>query len=56
MKINAIEIISIIGERTASALEIINTELLQALGVKLFFFNFRIINLARSKIVVLNGV
>lgn len=55
MKINAMVIISIIGQRRASTLEIINTGLHLISGVKLSFF-FEIISLARSKVVVLNHV
>lgn len=55
MNINAMEIIAIIGQRIASTLEIINTGLPHVLGVKLSFY-FKIISLARSKVVVLNCV
>lgn len=49
------EIIAIIGQRIASTLEIINTGLPHVLGVKLSFY-FKIISLARAKVVVLNRV
>lgn len=55
MKINAVEIMTIIRQRRASAVEIINTGLHLASGVKLSFF-FEIISLARSKVVVVNHV